>query len=326
VGDLGLSRKQHKSPVLAVLLSIVPGLGQMYNEQIGKGLVIMILCFVILLAFVGGGLAIGGPDAFGSRLLDRPFGWELHRWGLIGFPRMFGLPAFPSLTLALLITVIYCYAIFDAAITASRINRGELVLHKPRSPRPEHRAIPSIDEELRKGAAAAMNAPEPAQPQTPSSESGKKPSLRERGKASHMARMGWVLIIVGLILWGEIADIWWLSVEHSWPLIPLLFGIRLLFDYRRYQESSQLLVGLIFTAVGAYFLLNQIELVNDLFRQARNFWPLCLVALGVYLIWVSSGGQKSSDLKSAVSKAKDYLTRAGSREPKSNSKQSRNGE
>ena len=296
--DLPPPRREHKSPLVAVLLSVVPGLGQMYNEQLLKGLVIMILYFVLILSFVGGGFVLSTSAM--SLGLDRSFTEQfqfLHLRGLSFFSPFGFHRSYPSLVLAFLLVLIYCYAIFDAAITASQINRGEIVLHKPRSSGPRHRPTTATDEQLRKGAAAAMSTsePGPGQTQTQQMDSGKKPFFQLRGKARNVSRLGWVLVIIGLILWGEMQGVPWLSIEHAWPIIPLAFGVRLLYDYRRYQEQSQLLLGLVFTVIGAYFLLASFDPIRNLFEGVMDHWPLCMVALGVYLVFSCKRERKGND-------------------------------
>ncbi len=49
-----------KSPVLAALLSVIPGVGQMYNEQVVKGVMIMAIFFALVFLFLWGGLAGSG--------------------------------------------------------------------------------------------------------------------------------------------------------------------------------------------------------------------------------------------------------------------------
>ena len=89
-GDVSSDRARRRSPGLAVLLSLVPGLGQMYNAQMLKG-VIVLVAFLILATG-------GGP---------------LDTWDHSG------------LNTALLVTL-YFWNLFDAYWTALRINRAEL--------------------------------------------------------------------------------------------------------------------------------------------------------------------------------------------------------
>jgi len=89
-GDVSSDRARRRSPGLAVLLSLVPGLGQMYNAQMLKG-VIVLVAFLILATG-------GGP---------------LDTWDHSG------------LNTALLVTL-YFWNLFDAYWTAQRINRAEL--------------------------------------------------------------------------------------------------------------------------------------------------------------------------------------------------------
>ena len=89
-GEASSDQARRRNPGLAVLLSLVPGLGQMYNGQMLKG-VIVLVAFLILATG-------GGP---------------LDTWDHSG------------LNTALLVTL-YFWNLFDAYWTALRINRAEL--------------------------------------------------------------------------------------------------------------------------------------------------------------------------------------------------------
>jgi len=265
---------------------VIPGLGQIYNEQPVKGFVIMLVFILFILSFVGVGFALWSESMRMGISREFLFPWQYPEW--LSFHSPFtGFFRFPSLTLVLLIVIIYCYAIFDAATTASRINRGEITLHPARSRRPRPTAKVSTNSELRKGAAKVMDTSETVSTQAERTGPRSRHGRFLRGDAKHTAKLGWALLIVGVLLWGQMAGPWWLRLENTWPIVPLLFGLRLLHDYRRYQEQSQLLLGLIFTTIGAYFLLDNVFSLGHFFTRASVHWPLILIALAAYLIWVS---------------------------------------
>jgi TM2 domain-containing membrane protein YozV len=89
-GDASSEKARRRSPGLAIILSLVPGLGQMYNGQMFKGVVVL----VAFLTLASG----GGP---------------LGMWDHSG------------LNTAFLVTL-YFWNLFDAYWTAQRINRAEL--------------------------------------------------------------------------------------------------------------------------------------------------------------------------------------------------------
>ncbi|MFH1743107.1 MAG: hypothetical protein ABIH23_29220 [bacterium] len=281
-------RRQRKSPLVAVLLSIVPGLGQIYNEQLFKGLLIMVVFFVVVLTFVGGGLTWWSHVLFGdARLIgNMPYFFTPQHV-------LWNRSPYPHLALFLLIPLIYCYAIFDAAVSASRINRGEIALYTPRTRHIHRSSTTPSDDQLRREANATMAASGQTSNQAGEQHvtSGRPHSPHHHGKHANTGSLGWALIVVGLLLCGIATDIYWLRLEHIWPVVPLLFGLRLLWDYRRYQEQSQLLLGTVFSVGGAYFLLRQIDPIDDFLNAVMDHWLLCLamclVVLGVYLVFMN---------------------------------------
>jgi len=41
--------EERKDPVVAALLSIIPGMGQMYNGEVAKGLILLFIFIVLLM-------------------------------------------------------------------------------------------------------------------------------------------------------------------------------------------------------------------------------------------------------------------------------------
>jgi TM2 domain-containing membrane protein YozV len=107
-GEASPEHARRRSPGVAVLLSLLPGLGQMYNGQMLKG-VIVLVAFLIL--------ATGGG----------PLGWD-----------------HSGLNTAFLVTL-YFWNLFDAHWTAQRINRAELpqLPEAPQAPPSAARQAPS---------------------------------------------------------------------------------------------------------------------------------------------------------------------------------------
>ncbi len=300
--------RYRKSPLLAVLLSVIPGLGQLYNEQLLKGILIMLVFFFVLVTFVGGGFQLWdnmmGPS-FWSRTFSGSHYFDLRPHMTVGFHG-----SYESLYLSLFIILIYCYAIFDAATTATKINRGEIVLHPRRAIRNGSVRARTSDKELRREARTVMDQTQPAMEQPASvkarpSRAETRRSMREQGRSRNVAILGWILIIVGLLIWGEIANIPFLELENIWPLFPLILGVRFLYDYRRYDEPSQLLLGLVFTLIGGYFLLEGTP-IGDFFEetieQAVGLWPLLLIIAGAYLIWTSRSKRKEENTTTKTEK------------------------
>lgn len=89
-GEAAAPQPARRSPAVAVILSLLPGLGQMYNRQMLKGVVVLVAFLV--LASAAGSLP----------------GWE--DWGMR----------------SALIVGLYFWNLFDAYWTAQRINRAEL--------------------------------------------------------------------------------------------------------------------------------------------------------------------------------------------------------
>ncbi|MEQ9617556.1 MAG: hypothetical protein RIG61_00085 [Deltaproteobacteria bacterium] len=95
-------RKKRKNPYVALILSgVLPGLGQLYNNQILKGLILVALNFVISLLVRG---PLVGFIESGLDFSDKP--------------ALFILGGYTAAGLALLV-----FAMIDAKKTADRLNR-----------------------------------------------------------------------------------------------------------------------------------------------------------------------------------------------------------
>ena len=139
----------------------------------------------------------------------------------------------------------------------------------------------------------------------PSRSEARRERWRKNAGDRNVAILGWVLIIVGLLIWGETARIPFLRLENIWPLFPLILGIRFLYDYRRYEESSQLLLGLVFTLIGGYFLLRNTpigDFFEEMIEEAVELWPLLLIIVGAYLIWISRTKRRQEAARSETEK------------------------
>jgi arabinogalactan oligomer/maltooligosaccharide transport system permease protein len=97
--------KRRKNPTLALILSaIFPGLGQVYNNQVLKGISLIALNAIINFLLI---------DPI-ERVLNTPAG------SIPDNPTLFIVSAYALIGLVLLV-----YAIIDAKRTAERINREE---------------------------------------------------------------------------------------------------------------------------------------------------------------------------------------------------------
>src|SRR5210317_1459313 len=91
--------------------------------------------------------------------------------------------------------------------------------------------------------------------------------------------MGAVIIIFGLLallmnLGYDIdASLW-----DYWPLILILVGLSRLIQPPQYRS---LLSGLVFTALGALLLLNNLEIIDFGFSE---LWPVILIIVGVSIV------------------------------------------
>ncbi|HPA48220.1 MAG TPA: hypothetical protein PLG59_15415 [bacterium] len=192
----------------------------------------------------------------------------------------------PQIVILLVIPIVllYAYAIYDATTTASKKNRKRVL--SPGEP-PSQAVHAEADAQLRSEAAAVIGEAEPSPGPGDSTQQGIPKSRAHyawRDRFHNNPRFGWILVFIGVIFFGQAANISWLKIEYIWPVIPLAFGARLLNDYRKTQHQPQLISGLIFIGLGLYCLSAAYGIFGQIRSQFETMLPLGLVALGVIMI------------------------------------------
>ncbi len=300
-----------KSPALAGILSIIPGMGQIYNEQTTKGLILFIafagsfFYFVLMpvaLPMGWQGFGWGGTD-LGVTARQLFPGWQLSDKDLTKI--------YPLFWLIILFPIFMLYSITDAVQNARRINPGFTPPPSPQprasqtsspqpvsSPAPPAAPVPVVNTEqetLRKEAREKMEGlatPAPAAhsstedttmnqaPTPPAPPNAKAPSPQG---ISGKFLLGIILMAVGGLYILEQWDFDILNWDRLWPLIPLVFGLRLLRDYAKDRDRGQFVLGTVFSAVGAVFLVNNwtnIEVV----RFIHHYWMFVMFGVGVLFV------------------------------------------
>lgn len=92
--------------------------------------------------------------------------------------------------------------------------------------------------------------------------------------------LGVSIVALGIIfLLDNLGIIYTRDLWDFWPAILIVFGLSKL---AQPKGSSGRMAGLIFTVVGAAFLLDNLRFINfDLW----DYWPLILVFIGASLVW-----------------------------------------
>ena len=288
-----------KSPILAGVLSFfLPGLGQIYNEQMQKGVLILICFFGSMLIFIvsAAGIAIF-PHTRDGFFMTTPF---MTPW--FYSPAQFS-KLYIFFLLFVILPVLSIFAISDAVITALNINRNLAPSPQstpaPPSPSPGTAGATmgftasdkaNNQDELRREAATKMGSEYPtgtmgsnASEAKPESPPPPPPHEAEAagGKSGKMI-LGIILFAIGFFI---LMDQWHIEMfewHRFWPVIPLLFGLRLIKDYKSEGNQAQLTLGLIFTGIGALCLMETWDLGRPL-RWLNDFWPVLIMAMGALL-------------------------------------------
>lgn len=291
-----------KSPWIAGLLSaIFPGIGQLYNEEYGKGMLFMLLfCGTFVLWILGAAIGASSMHAvphavFRAQMLFFPFE-----------PKIMIL-----LWFVLVGPAIYLMSLFDAVNTANRRNArltnayaaaGATPPQPPYSPPQQPSAAAQAYHQFASGAETTQ-AQEPnmmnAGPQTqqmPPQPGNDKPSV-----ISGRMVAGVILLFIGsVVVLDQIhIDVIEFMVEsiiylvNLWPLIPFGLGVRLLIDYQKQQDKGQLILGAVLTAIGAAFML-QNWFGFEVFRAVGELWPYALLFGGALLIVTELTNKKKS--------------------------------
>lgn len=99
--------------------------------------------------------------------------------------------------------------------------------------------------------------------------------------------IGLVIIVVGVIaLLMNLGYHVNINLWDYWPLILVLIGLSRLFQPREYRN---LWFGLVFTAVGVLFLLDNFGLIHFGFSE---LWPFILVIVGIAILRHGYGGSR----------------------------------
>ncbi len=285
-----------KSPLLAALIGIIPGMGHIYNEQVGKGVFLFSLCLGIFAVVI---LSVTGVQflSFASP--------EFYHGSLFGHTDI--QPAvmsklFVVLSFFVFLPVLVIFSMADAATTAVKINRGEIplggypaVATPPPPPHsPQGQAGTSYQEAMNMKPSQTMGAgsgfAEGASGTAGTGDAAKASFQTEDppAHASHGSKhgrlvLGLILIAFGFFFMVEDLRIPFLEFDNLWPLIPLFFGLRLLREYQLERQHSQKVLGVIFTVFGGVFLIHNWTNI-DVFAIFGDYWYVIPLIIGVCLL------------------------------------------
>lgn len=288
-----------KSPWAAGILSVIPGLGQIYNEQTGKGLVMFILFLGSFLFFVMRAPLLHLLPEYGWPNIGLPLpfffkGW-FPSWGSLGLARIYPITWF-----IILLPCFVVISILDAVQNARRINarfspaNATPAAYSSNGSNDLNRRPGEAPPTMREHAAGdhfnfsekTMNNPNVNN--APSNGTDQTPPKKHAHGASSKFFLGIVLMIIGGIFILEQIDLnilSWATWNRLWPLIPLLFGLRLLRDYQLDKDRGQYVLGAGFLAVGVIFLLENWEIFSA-WAMLRDFWMFFLFGAGAFFVLV----------------------------------------
>ncbi len=317
-----------KSPLVAGILSIVPGLGQIYNEQTGKGLLLFILFVGTFLFFV---LRLS-PFAFvpvhNGSSIGNFLGFDLEMVGSFRFNPFFhnGISrVYPLLWFIVMLPFLVVFSIADAMQNARRINLGFAHAPSPASPPPspppgdavnaeneqEHLRTEAQQKMSRTASASAasgtfksspeetMNTQQTNTQQNTATENtvAQEPKKRRSRGVSGKFFLGVIFMAIGgMVILDEYAgiNIWSFDTwDHLWPLIPLAFGLRLLREYQRDRDRGQFVLGSIFTAVGCAFMLDKWT-GFDVIELIEELWMFILFGVGALFVLLDLTDRKKN--------------------------------
>ncbi|MEW6236640.1 MAG: hypothetical protein AB1656_14745 [Candidatus Omnitrophota bacterium] len=271
-------RRINKRPWLAgVLSAIFPGTGQVYNDQIVKGILIyfMLIGSFVLMVIIRVPF-IFNPAAFflGGGIFDN--GWRHEDYLFFRLsPFFWAILVFP---------ILYIYAITDAIVSARAINEKAT----PPAPQPQNQAQPAMEATMNANTEQdnlRQQAQEKLGGGTASVAAAAIPRKKTKGLTGKFF-IGFVLAAIGIVSVLDEMDIQlftWYTWERVWPLIPLLLGLRLLKDYIRDHEQGQFILGIAFSAVGVIFLFENWR-IFPLWDFITDYWQAALILAGVVLM------------------------------------------
>ena len=102
---------------------------------------------------------------------------------------------------------------------------------------------------------------------------------RQIGNNSGRVMAGIIVVMVGLGILAHRAD---LPIPHwlfSWPMILIVIGL-----FIGARESFRMGGWVVLTLVGAVFLMDKVLYTFD-FHIGRYFWPVAIIAIGLYMIF-----------------------------------------
>ncbi|HEB83756.1 MAG TPA: hypothetical protein ENI92_02015 [Bacteroidetes bacterium] len=98
--------------------------------------------------------------------------------------------------------------------------------------------------------------------------------------------VGVLLLAFGLIFLAD--KMFWLPwrMHHTWPLLLIAIGVAFLASYlARPSRSGPIIAGGLLILLGLFFLLADMRILHWYWVvDVLSFWPLALLALGIYLL------------------------------------------
>ncbi|RJP23944.1 MAG: hypothetical protein C4527_19550 [Candidatus Omnitrophota bacterium] len=306
-----------KRPFLAGFLSLVPGLGQLYNEQKGKGIFLLFIFLVSLFLLVSEGYPLF--DRHGEFIFHSGRSSILHEHGIIipGEPFFINQDtfeeAYPLFWCFLIYPLLVAFSVSDAVSSARKINRKIMAGQatpvvqpaidpqktevKPMAVETILRLLSAQEEIPQKtevkpmavetAAEIKMESVNPRQetPITDQSQSESTPPPLPQKNHRHSGKFLFGLILMaigGMAIMSEL-NLNIFSWNHLWPLVPLLFGLRLLRDYHQDRDQGQFVLGVMFTIIGGIFFLENWGFARP-WRWIEHNWEIALLAAGCVLI------------------------------------------
>ncbi len=95
-----------------------------------------------------------------------------------------------------------------------------------------------------------------------------------------------LLITIGLVFYAERATPWFHGgLADAWPFLMVAIGLSYLLSAAFNKSRGFLISGVVFIALGVFFLLVVYEYIlwSDI-GGALTWWPVILIGLGVYLL------------------------------------------
>lgn len=183
-----------RNPTLALLLSLLPGVGQMYNGQLRKGV-------VVIVAFLW--LATGG--------LEGVLGSALHIAAMVA---------------------LYFWNLFDAYSTAQWANGGEFIAPpRPAAPQQPQPTSPAFTQQPLAPQPAPPTPPVPSAPVPPPVQRPRTPPRCHRPPSRATPAWGVFLIILGVLFLLNNFGVRWMTWDRLWPTALLALGVWMLLNF-----------------------------------------------------------------------------------------------